>query len=164
LIGTEGQGWEQVTAELAFERSGPERFLSSIALLHTLIDAVGPQPDALQANAVGRLCARLVVLRQMSLAVTAELAAGGNPAWAASCLKDLGAAFEQEIPELAQQVLDVAPAVEGGSDHAQVLAALMQMALLSRCVGAHAKSCAASLPVVLDCVENTPCANCLNPP
>ncbi|MDP2165332.1 MAG: acyl-CoA dehydrogenase family protein [Hydrogenophaga sp.] len=128
LIGTEGQGWEQVTAELAFERSGPERFLSSLALLHTLIDAVGPQPDALQANAVGRLSARLVVLRQMSLAVTAELAAGGHPAWAASCLKDLGAAFEQEIPELAQQVLDVAPAVDGGSDHAQVLAALMQMA------------------------------------
>ncbi|MDZ4295157.1 MAG: acyl-CoA dehydrogenase family protein [Hydrogenophaga sp.] len=128
LIGTEGQGWEQVTAELAFERSGPERFLSSIALLHTLIDAVGPGPDALQANAVGRLSARLVVLRQMSLAVTAELAAGGHPAWAASCLKDLGAAFEQEIPELAQQVLDVAPAVDGGSDHAQVLAALMQMA------------------------------------
>ena len=128
MIGTEGQGWDQVTAELAFERSGPERFLSSMALLHTLIDAVGAQPDALQAHAVGRLSARLVVLRQMSLAVTAELAAGGNPAWAASCLKDLGAAFEQEIPELAQQVLDVAPAVGGGSDHAQVLAALMQMA------------------------------------
>lgn len=128
LIGTEGQGWEQVTAELAFERSGPERFLSSIALLHTLIDSVGPQPDALQANAVGRLSARLVVLRQMSLSVTAELADGGHPAWAASCLKDLGAAFEQEIPELAQQVLDVAPTVDGGSDHAQVLAALMQMA------------------------------------
>jgi alkylation response protein AidB-like acyl-CoA dehydrogenase len=128
LIGTEGQGWEQVTAELAFERSGPERFLSSIALLHTMIEAIGPQPDALQANALGRLSARLIVLRQMSLSVTAELVKGDNPAWAASCLKDLGAAFEQEIPELAQQVLDVLPAVDGGSDHAQVLAALMQMA------------------------------------
>jgi alkylation response protein AidB-like acyl-CoA dehydrogenase len=128
LVGTEGQGWEQVTAELAFERSGPERFLSSIALLHTMIEAIGTQPDALQANALGRLSARLIVLRQMSLSVTAELVNGGNPAWAASCLKDLGAAFEQEIPELAQQVLDVLPAVDGGSDHAQVLAALMQMA------------------------------------
>lgn len=128
LIGSEGGGWEQVTAELAFERSGPERFLSSIALLHTLIDAIGPCPDALQAVAVGRMTARLAVLRQMSLSVTAELAAGGNPAWAASCLKDLGAAFEQELPELAQQVIDIAPAVQGGSDHAQVLAALMQMA------------------------------------
>ena len=32
LIGQEGQGWEQVTAELAFERSGPERLFSSIVL------------------------------------------------------------------------------------------------------------------------------------
>lgn len=128
LIGTEGEGWQQVAAELAFERSGPERFLSSIALLHTLIDGVGRQSDALQAREIGKLTARLVTLRQMSLAVTAELARGGNPAWAASCVKDLGAVFEQDIPEIAQAVLDTPPAVGGGSDHAQVLAALMQMA------------------------------------
>jgi alkylation response protein AidB-like acyl-CoA dehydrogenase len=128
MVGTEGQGWEQVTAELAFERSGPERFLSSIALLHTLIDAIGLNPDAYQAKEIGRLTARLFALRQMSLSVTAELAAGKNPAWAASCVKDLGSVFEQEIPEVAQLVLDTLPAVGSGSDHAQVLASLMQMA------------------------------------
>jgi hypothetical protein len=64
----------------------------------------------------------------MSLSVTAELAAGNNPAWAASCVKDLGSVFEQEIPELAQQLLDIPPSVDGGSDHTQVLAYLMQMA------------------------------------
>ncbi|MBL0148234.1 MAG: acyl-CoA dehydrogenase family protein [Ideonella sp.] len=128
LVGNEGQGWEQVTAELAFERSGPERFLSSIALLHTLIDAIGRQPDALQAREVGRLTARLFTLRQMSLSVTAELAAGRNPAWAASCVKDLGSIFEQDIPELAQLLLDQLPSVGGGSDHTQVLAYLTQMA------------------------------------
>ena len=41
IIGEEGKGWQQVMAELAFERSGPERFLSSIAVLNTLTDAVG---------------------------------------------------------------------------------------------------------------------------
>jgi alkylation response protein AidB-like acyl-CoA dehydrogenase len=128
LVGTEGQGWDQVTAELAFERSGPERFLSSIALLHTLIDALGRRPDALQAREIGRLTARLFTLRQMSLSVTAELAAGQNPAWAASCVKDLGTSFEQEIPEVAQLLLDTLPVTGGGSDHAQVLAYLMQMA------------------------------------
>src|ERR1700712_1343013 len=50
LIGTEGQGWEQVTAELAYERSGPERFLSSIALMQSLIGVVGTHPDALQSR------------------------------------------------------------------------------------------------------------------
>jgi alkylation response protein AidB-like acyl-CoA dehydrogenase len=128
LIGTEGQGWEQVTAELAFERSGPERFLSSIAVLHTLIDAVGPTPDAYQAREIGRLTARLVGLRQMSLAVTAQLASGANPAWAASCVKDLGTGFEQELPEIAQSLMDVAPCSVGGTDHARVLAHLMQQA------------------------------------
>jgi alkylation response protein AidB-like acyl-CoA dehydrogenase len=128
LVGVEGEGWQQVTAELAFERSGPERFLSSMALLHTLIDAVGRRPDALQAKEIGRLTARLMTLRQMSLSVTAELAAGANPAWAASCVKDLGTSFEQELPEVAQLLLESPPSVGGGTDHAQVLAYLMQLA------------------------------------
>ena len=33
LLGEEGNGWHQVTAELAFERSGPERFLSTYPLV-----------------------------------------------------------------------------------------------------------------------------------
>ena len=39
LAGTEGQGWAQATAELSLERSGPERYLSSTALLVELIRA-----------------------------------------------------------------------------------------------------------------------------
>lgn len=128
LIGIEGQGWAQVTAELAFERSGPERFLSSIALLHTLIQAIGNEPDAHQAREIGRLTARLITLRQMSLAVTAQLAAGQNPAWEASVVKDLGTMFEQELPELAQSLLDAVPSSRGGTEHARVLAYLTQEA------------------------------------
>ncbi|KAF3996145.1 acyl-CoA dehydrogenase family protein [Glaciimonas immobilis] len=128
LIGAEGKGWDQCTAELAFERSGPERFLSSIALVHALIDAVGPTPDALQAREIGRITARMMSLRNMSLSVTAQLAAGENPAWAASCVKDLGTTLEQEIPELAHLLLETVPSVDGGSDYAQVLAYLIQSA------------------------------------
>lgn len=128
LIGSEGKGWEQVTAELAFERSGPERFLSCMTLLTTLIDALGKTPDALQAREVGRLTARLLTLRNMSLSVTAQLAAGEHPAWAASCVKDLGNVFEQELPEVAQLLLDAEPRQSGGSEYARVLAYLTQMA------------------------------------
>ncbi len=128
LIGTEGQGWEQVTAELAYERSGPERFLSSIALLQSLIGTVGSQPDALQAREIGRLTAKLIGLRAMSLSVTAQLAAGGQPALAASCVKDLGTGFEQELPEVAQLLHATQPAGAGGGTHARVLAQLTQMA------------------------------------
>ena len=119
LIGAEGKGWEQVTAELAFERSGPERFLSSMALLKTLIDALGSAPDALQRREIGRLTAKLLTLRNMSLAVTAQLAAGEHPTWAASCVKDLGNLFEQEIPEVAQLLVETEPRLIGGSEHAQ---------------------------------------------
>ena len=128
LIGTEGKGWEQVTAELAFERSGPERFLSCMALFRTLIDALGHSPDALQCREVGRLTAKLLTLRNMSLAVTAQLAAGEHPTWAASCVKDLGNLFEQELPEVAQLLVEAEPRLVGGSEHARVLAYLMQMA------------------------------------
>ena len=128
LIGEEGRGWDQVTAELAFERSGPERFLSSIAVMHTAIDAIGRQPDALQAREIGKITARLLTLRNMSLGVTRQLSEGKNPAWAASCVKDLGNVLEQELPEILQGVVDEQPQVVGGSAHAKVLAYLTQMA------------------------------------
>ncbi len=39
LIGGVGEGWKQVTAELAFERSGPERYMSNTQLVIEMIDA-----------------------------------------------------------------------------------------------------------------------------
>jgi alkylation response protein AidB-like acyl-CoA dehydrogenase len=127
LVGIEGQGWEQVTAELAYERSGPERILSCMALVNTLIDSVGRSPDALQARELGRVAARLFTLRNMSIAVTAQLQTGENPAVAAACVKDLGVTLEQEIPEIAQAIYDMEPSSEG-TDHAKVLAHLTQLA------------------------------------
>ena len=38
LVGKEGEGWKQATAELAFERAGPERYLSSLPLLTAALD------------------------------------------------------------------------------------------------------------------------------
>ena len=125
LVGVEGQGWQQVTAELAIERSGPERFLSSIAVLNLLIDEIGKTPDAFQAREIGRLTARLLTLRNMSLSVTRQLNEGENPAWAASCVKDLGSTFEQEIPEIAQSVMEASPSIR---DYSSVLAYLIQQA------------------------------------
>ena len=37
VVGTIGEGWAQVTSELAYERSGPERLLSTFVLLDTLV-------------------------------------------------------------------------------------------------------------------------------
>lgn len=107
LVGTEGAGWTQVIAELAFERSGPERYLSAHRLLVALIDDAGPTPPADVAALIGRLTAEMWTLRQMSLSTAAKLAAGEDPVVEASMVKDLGNAYEQAMPRLVQAVVDV---------------------------------------------------------
>lgn len=100
LIGEEGAGWSQVSAELAFERSGPERIYSSVILLDAWaghIRRVRPD-DTAAAELAGTMIARLSVLRAMSLACTARLASGESPVFEASLVKDLGTGLEQEMP------------------------------------------------------------------
>ncbi|NIO40892.1 MAG: acyl-CoA dehydrogenase [Burkholderiales bacterium] len=100
LIGTEGSGWEQVTAELAFERSGPERFYSAIALFDLWLDYLRQHhsADAWARELAGRIVSHLAVLRAMSVSVTRRLAEGESPAIEAALVKDLGTELEQCIP------------------------------------------------------------------
>jgi hypothetical protein len=49
---------------------------------------------------IGRLAAHLAALRHLSIAVTAQLAQGRSPVVQAALVKDLGTAFEQEIPHV----------------------------------------------------------------
>ncbi|MFO1241029.1 MAG: acyl-CoA dehydrogenase family protein [Sphingomonadaceae bacterium] len=101
LLGEEGAGWSQVTAELAYERSGPERIYSSAVLLDAWIQHVARQPQCeARQRLVGSLTAQLAVLRELSVAVTSRLAAGEQPVVEASLVKDLGATFEQSVPTL----------------------------------------------------------------
>lgn len=102
LIGSEGQGWQQVTAELAFERSGPERIYSAVVLMDAWVrhlEGVG-RKDSATLRLLGSLTAQQAVLREMSLAVTARLVAGESPVVEASLMKDLGTGFEQAVPQL----------------------------------------------------------------
>jgi alkylation response protein AidB-like acyl-CoA dehydrogenase len=104
LIGEEGAGWRQVTSELAFERSGPERFLSTIRLLVELVRRVGASPDPRAAETIGRLAAHLWTLRRMSLSVAFMLQQGATPNLEAAMVKDLGNALERQIPEIVRLV------------------------------------------------------------
>ena len=106
LVGTQGQGWAQATAELALERSGPERYLSSHVLMTALIDFAGPDPEPRLRGLIGELTAELWTLRQMSLSTAAKLAAGEDPMVEASMVKDLGNSFEQALPQRVQALVD----------------------------------------------------------
>src|SRR5262245_57519602 len=102
LIGSEGDGWKQVGAELAFERSGPERYLSSTQLLLEMLDAADAN-NPRHAEALGRVVAHYATMRQMSLGVAGMLARGDNPMLAAAVVKDQGALIEQAMPDLAHR-------------------------------------------------------------
>ena len=100
LVGEEGQGWKQVTAELAFERSGPERIYSSIALLNAWLDWLRSRGKSGDEALIGRFLSELTVLRALSIAITGKLAAGESPVIEAALVKDLGTSFEQSLPVL----------------------------------------------------------------
>ncbi|HCU90359.1 MAG TPA: acyl-CoA dehydrogenase, partial [Gammaproteobacteria bacterium] len=129
LIGTEGDGWKQVVEELAFERSGPERYLSSYILLTNLIDTIKDAASAATLKRIGSQIALLVALRNMSLSVAGMLNEGKDPTLQASIVKDVGCSFEQGLPGLAQEIVDLEPTIAGyGIDYQQVLGNLLQLA------------------------------------
>lgn len=106
LLGEAGNGWQQVNEELSMERSGPERYLSSYRLLEDYLDALAteePPQDVL--SMLGELTAELWTLRNMSQAVTARLANGQTANLEAAIVKDLGACFEQALPQRIQGAL-----------------------------------------------------------
>jgi alkylation response protein AidB-like acyl-CoA dehydrogenase len=125
LVGEEGGGWAQVMAELAYERSGPERYLSCHPLLTELVRALGPTEDPGTLATLGRQIARLATLRSMSLAVAGLLEAGERPALEAAVVKDVGGAYEQDLPGLATALVGAEPTIDGsGSPFAQALGEL----------------------------------------
>lgn len=122
MVGAEGDGWKQVTNELAFERSGPDRYLASVRLYFDLIRAVGRSPAERSAVAIGKLAAQLSTLRQMSLSVAAMLEAGRDPAVEASMVKDVGSQHEQWLPEVVHDLLGTEPRLDSGGELARAQA------------------------------------------
>ena len=110
VLGEIGNGWHQVTSELSFERSGPERILSTAPLILAAIRALssGPSPDDRSAADIGDLLARLISLRQLSVSVARALTAGEDAANQAALVKDLGTRFEQESVGVVADLLDQA--------------------------------------------------------
>lgn len=102
LVGQEGGGWAQVTAELAFERSGPERIYSSIVLMDQWLAWLRSDPARHQRSArlMGKLFSHLMPLRALSIAVTGKLVQGESPVVEAALAKELGTTLEQLMPTL----------------------------------------------------------------
>ena len=100
VVGEPGNGWQQVTSELAYERSGPERFLSAFRVVAEFVRAAGGNPEPEVAAAIGRMVSHLLTLRRMSISVAGMLEEGKSPDVEAALVKALGNDFEKLVPEL----------------------------------------------------------------
>ena len=98
VLGEPGSGWRQVTSELAYERSGPDRWLSTFPVLREWLRERPAVSDA-DAVVLGRLAARARAIRQLSLSVARSLDAGEAPAVEAALVKEVGTRFEQDLVE-----------------------------------------------------------------
>jgi len=122
LLGEEGAGWRQVTAELAFERSGPERFLSSYPVVAEFARRVSDSGDPAAVATLGRLSARLLALRQMALRIAAALDRGELPDTAAALVKDVGTTFEGDVIDEIRKVVDVPISLDSSDPLGRALA------------------------------------------
>jgi alkylation response protein AidB-like acyl-CoA dehydrogenase len=125
-LGEPGRGWEQATAQLAFERGGPERVLSTYPLLVALMEWASEREGPAATRAVGELVARLRSLRRLAYGVALALDRGDAPATEAAMLKHAGTAFEQRLPECARGLTGIEP-----DPGAEGLAGLLAQAVLA---------------------------------
>jgi alkylation response protein AidB-like acyl-CoA dehydrogenase len=112
VLGEVDGAWKQATSELAYERSGPERFLETYYVLTELVRVLGDKPDVRGAEGLGRLVAQVHALRRMSVSVAGMLHAGKEPVVEAAIVKDVGTLWEQRLPHKAR---DLAAFVEEGA-------------------------------------------------
>lgn len=121
VVGEVGAGWHQVTSELAVERSGPERYLSTFPLLAAMVGELAAAGGH-HRREVGALVTRLSALRRMSLAVAGALESGEAPELAAAVVKDLGTRFENEVVDAARLLVAVPPDPGAPAGFARLLA------------------------------------------
>jgi len=107
LLGRPGDGWHQVTSELAHERSGPDRFLSVMPIVQVLYDEYKTRDlDPGTRNQLGRLFAMYMTFRSMSLSIARRLDAGELPAVEAALVKDMGTQFENRAVQVIRSLLN----------------------------------------------------------
>lgn len=114
VVGEIGNGWAQGLAELAFERSGPERILSTFPLMDELIQELKRQNNTEGLKQASKVVARLWSLRNLSIGVAKLLESGdgADVSIPAALVKALGTKFEQSIPEITRLLVQTYPTLD----------------------------------------------------
>lgn len=109
VLGTVGNGWAQVGSELAFERSGPDRWLSTYLVVEELLRERGDALDDATVELLGAATAQWWGLRNLSLSVARAIDAGDAPSAQAALVKEMGTRFEQDVLEGLRRLLGIEP-------------------------------------------------------
>lgn len=114
VVGEIGNGWAQGLAELAFERSGPERILSTFPLIDELIQELKRQNNSQGLMQASKIVARLWSLRNLSIGVAQLLESTNSEdvSIPAALVKALGTKFEQSIPEITRLIIQTYPTLD----------------------------------------------------
>ncbi len=107
VVGTPGMGWNQNTTEMAYERGGPDRWLSTFSTVEQLLREtadtdLGPR----MVELFGELAARWWGIRNLSLSVARLIDSGEAPSVESALVKEMGTRFEIETIERLVDVFD----------------------------------------------------------
>jgi 3-oxocholest-4-en-26-oyl-CoA dehydrogenase alpha subunit len=128
VVGTVGMGWSQVGSELAFERGGPDRWLSTYLVVEEFlrehaVEPLGDEPlDDQLVEFLGWVTAQWWGLRNLSLAVARSIDGGASPAVEAAMVKEMATRFEQDLLEALRRLVDLEPWPESSSLFERLLA------------------------------------------
>jgi len=123
VVGIVGNGWAQIGQELAFERGGPDRWLSTYLVLEQYLREHEPaELDIAFVELLGSAAARFWGLRNLSLAVARAIDAHEQPSVQAALVKEMGTRFEQDLLENIRRYADVEPVPDSSSLFERLLA------------------------------------------
>lgn len=107
VVGQPGMGWNQNTTEMAYERGGPDRWLSPFSTVEQLLrELEGTDLDDRAVELFGELTARWWGIRNLSLAVARLIDDGLAPSVESSLVKEMGTRFEIEVIEKLVEFVD----------------------------------------------------------
>jgi hypothetical protein len=116
-------GWAQIGQELAFERGGPDRWLSTYLVLEQYLrEHDSTELDDAFVELVGSATARFWGLRNLSLSVARAIDAHGQPSVQAALVKEMGTRFEQDLLERIRRFADIEPVPDAASLFERLLA------------------------------------------
>jgi alkylation response protein AidB-like acyl-CoA dehydrogenase len=102
LVGVKDRGWQQIVAQLDFERGGIERVLSNYPLFQDALAwarAAGLTRDPRVRDRLARLHIELHAARLLVYRTAWRLSRGERPTWETALTKLIGTELEQEIAE-----------------------------------------------------------------